>query len=293
MKAILIGIALAVSCTLRSQSLSVYFDFNKYGLDGNAKRTIDSFLAAEHQNLASARIELSGYCDAKGSDEYNDTLSVRRLMAVKEYLETHHPEAGKITAANGFGKRKPLNDNKTEEERGINRRVDINMIKIVLPSLPESKEKFKLPTEAIIPAPKENITLKEKIADTASKAGTNIALKNIYFVSASHRIMSESYPALQELLETMKFYPKLEIEIQGHICCQQDKGDAPDVDTRKHNLSEARARSVYDYLISNGIEANRLTYKGYAFTAPIYPFPEKTEEQRIANRRVEIKIISK
>jgi outer membrane protein OmpA-like peptidoglycan-associated protein len=294
MKAIFVGIALLCSFHVHSQrSLTVYFDFNKYDLTDAARKQLDSFLVAQKENLAVWRIfSLDGYCDSVGSDDYNNILSEKRLLAVKKYLLNYGIEPDHIVSAITHGKKDPLNENKTEKDRQLNRRVEINMKKNLETSLPVPKETIPAPNE-IMPAPKEIITLKEKIADTASKAGTNIVLKNINFVTASHRILPESFPALQELLESMKFYPNLVIEIQGHTCCQESAGDGLDADTRKHNLSETRAKSVYDYLISNGIEANRLSYKGYAHTVPIYPFPEKTEEERIANRRVEIKIISK
>ena len=105
--------------------------------------------------------------------------------------------------------------------------------------------------------------------------------------------MPESKPMLDELLAVMKEYPKLVIEIQGHICCLPDIADGFDLETGFRNLSEARARTIADWLIHMGIDTNRVSYNGFGHSKPIYPYPEKTEEERIQNRRVEIKIISK
>jgi outer membrane protein OmpA-like peptidoglycan-associated protein len=59
------------------------------------------------------------------------------------------------------------------------------------------------------------------------------------------------------------------------------------------DISLKRAKTVYNFLLSNGISADRITYKGFASSRPIYPLPEKNEEERVANRRVEILIIEK
>lgn len=71
--------------------------------------------------------------------------------------------------------------------------------------------------------------------------------------------------------------------IQGHICCQV---------TDEYGISTLRAKAVYDYLISYGITPGRLSYKGYGSTQPLYQLPESDEEQRVANRRVEIKVVA-
>ncbi|MDP4263844.1 MAG: OmpA family protein [Bacteroidota bacterium] len=269
----------------RPQTLVIHFDFNKSGLTPQAKLLIDSFLVTASQKKLTGKIELTGHCDFIGSDSYNDSLSLCRVMTVKKYLEAKYDLPGKIVSAIGYGEKKPLNENKTEEERGLNRRVEITIIQAELASVPEQKK--------VTPPRKEDVSLKEKIGDSTTKAGSNIALKNINFVGGMHQFLPEAYPVLQELLETMRLYPRLVIEIQGHICCLQYDNDGLDAETRNYNLSEERAKAVYEYLVKKGIDAKRLSFRGYGHSTPIYPYPEKTEEERIANRRVEIKIISK
>ena len=89
-------------------------------------------------------------------------------------------------------------------------------------------------------------------------------------------------PVLDEILNILKDHPILKIQVQGHVCCQ------PENDQK---LSYRRAKSVYSYLIENGIDANRLSYTGFGSTRPIYALPEKNEAEREANRRVEIEIV--
>ena len=81
----------------------------------------------------------------------------------------------------------------------------------------------------------------------------------------------------------MNANPKLKIEIQGHICCK--KITDPD------DVSAARAKAIYTYLIQNKIDKKRLTYKGYGVIRPIHPIPEKNTQEEEENRRVEIMIV--
>lgn len=258
------------------ESFSVYFEFDRYALTKKALTQLDSFCRKNKNSISHLEFEIKGFCDDRGTDNYNYTLSDKRVTTVKKYLLRRGMNIGFIIAALGYGETAPLNENKTEEERSLNRRVDVSIINSNLPG-----EK------------KETISLKQKIADSTTIAGTNIILRNIIFFGGMHQFLPESEPMLNELLEAMQSNPKLVIRVEGHICCQFDKGDGMDSETGFNNLSEARAKAVMDYLLSNGIESKRISYKGFGHSAPIYPFPEQSEEERIQNRRVEIKIISK
>jgi outer membrane protein OmpA-like peptidoglycan-associated protein len=271
MKVIFIGIALLGSFAVHSQgSLTIYFDFNRHNLTADARMQLDSFMVAEKENLPGSIFNLDGYCDLIGSDDYNNTLSRKRISAVKKFLLRYGIESGSIGNATGHGEKDPLNENKTEEERQLNRRVEISIIKVTK-------------------------SLTEKIANSTTIAGTKIVLRNMNFFGGTPFLLPESFPLVDELFEVMRVHPKLVIEIQGHICCIASSGDSPygAYGGTGSGLSEERARTIYAELIGKGIEPNRVSYKGFGHSRPIYPFPEKTEEERIANRRVEIKIVSK
>jgi outer membrane protein OmpA-like peptidoglycan-associated protein/tetratricopeptide (TPR) repeat protein len=114
--------------------------------------------------------------------------------------------------------------------------------------------------------------------------GSKVILKNIFFDINKSVLRSESFPELTRVVELMKQYPKIKIEISGHT---DNTGN--DADNQK--LSENRAKSVVEYLIQNGIPTDRLEFKGYGEVQPIAD--NKTEEGRQENRRVEFKVISK
>jgi outer membrane protein OmpA-like peptidoglycan-associated protein len=136
-------------------------------------------------------------------------------------------------------------------------------------------------------------SIKQQLGDDKVKTGDNIVLHNILFVGSMHQFLKSSAQPLMDLLEAMQTYPKLVIRVEGHICCQPGDGDGLDMETGMENLSEERGKAVMDYLIRNGIAPNRISYKGFGHSRPLYPFPEKTEAEQTANRRVEIKILSK
>lgn len=276
MKAIVLNISLlCITAGYAQSTFTVLFDFNKYNLITAAVGQLDSFLLIEKQSLSTLSLQLNGHCDAIGSDEYNNKLSNQRVAAVKKYLLSHGILPDKIGEEIGHGKKESLNENKTEAERQLNRRVEISFNKTAVAD------------------PQGAISLKEKIADSATKAGSNIVLQSINFWGGRHQFLPEATPALKELLATMQTYPKLVIRVEGHICCQEDNVDGLDTETGIINLSEARAKAVRDYLVENNIDPNRVSYKGFGHSSPIYLYPEKTEEERIKNRRVELRIVSK
>ena len=107
-------------------------------------------------------------------------------------------------------------------------------------------------------------------------------LENIQFEFDKSRLTEASLPILNNTVITMLNNPELKIEISGHTC---NMGPA----AYNQGLSERRAKAVYEYLISKGVEASRLSYKGYGLTKPMVS--NDTLAGKIKNRRVEFKII--
>jgi len=115
------------------------------------------------------------------------------------------------------------------------------------------------------------------------ETGASVCLKNIFYETDKYELKPESEIELNKLVDFLEKYPNIKIEISGHT---------DNVGSAEYNkiLSTNRAKSVYDYLISKGISANRITYVGYGFSKPIAP--NDTPEGRALNRRTEFKIIS-
>jgi len=113
------------------------------------------------------------------------------------------------------------------------------------------------------------------------EAGKNIVLNNIFFDFDKASLRPDSKPELERVVTVLKDNPSMKIEISGHT---DNKGSA----TYNLKLSESRSKSVVDYLVSRGIELNRLTFKGYGFLKPIAS--NDSEEGRQQNRRTEFKV---
>lgn len=114
------------------------------------------------------------------------------------------------------------------------------------------------------------------------KSGTHVVLNNIFFDFNSYTLQSGSYPELNKVLELLNRNPALKIEIGGHT---DNAGTA----VYNQQLSEKRAKSVYEYLVQKGINKLRLTYKGYGDKNPVAE--NSTESGRSQNRRIEFTVI--
>jgi len=101
----------------------VLFDFNKYTLKPEARERLAriSGIVLAYPDL---KLQIEGYTDAIGSDEYNQTLSEKRAEAVRDYLVSSGVSMNNV-AAQGMGKADPVADNSTAAGRKLNRRVEM------------------------------------------------------------------------------------------------------------------------------------------------------------------------
>lgn len=111
--------------------------------------------------------------------------------------------------------------------------------------------------------------------------GKAYRMKDIYYESNSADLTAESKKVLDEFIEFLNENPNIKVKIQGHT--DNIGGDAFNL-----TLSENRAHSVYEYLVSKGVFASRLSYKGFGETQPVDT--NDTEVGRAMNRRTEFLI---
>ncbi len=111
-----------------------------------------------------------------------------------------------------------------------------------------------------------------------------IVLKNVFFETNKADLRKESRVELNKLKLLLTENPNMRIEISGHT-------DNVGSDADNLSLSEKRAKAVRDYLVQNGIAAERLTYKGYGKTQPVDS--NDTETGRAANRRTAFLILNR
>jgi len=104
----------------------IYFDFNSYELMPLSNEELNYLLGIMKKN-PTWKVELSGHTDDKGDNVYNYNLSMNRAKSVGRYLVQNGIVATRIKTI-GFGKRKPLKKERTEEARATNRRVEVKFL---------------------------------------------------------------------------------------------------------------------------------------------------------------------
>jgi outer membrane protein OmpA-like peptidoglycan-associated protein len=107
----------------------------------------------------------------------------------------------------------------------------------------------------------------------------NRAAQNIFFVTASSKLLAKSFPKLNEVVTILNENPSFKVQIDGHT-------DSQGKDEYNMGLSDQRAASVKAYLVSKGIAESRLSSTGYGETKPVAD--NKTAAGRAKNRRVEM-----
>jgi len=114
------------------------------------------------------------------------------------------------------------------------------------------------------------------------KTGARMILRNMFYDNNISDLRSASFPELNRVVNLLKSQPTMVVEVGGHT----DNQGKPDYNKK---LSLKRANDVIQYLVKNGIAANRLVAKGYAETVPLKS--NATEDGRAENRRTEIMVL--
>jgi outer membrane protein OmpA-like peptidoglycan-associated protein len=249
----------------------VFFDFNQ---DEMNYKSNEEFCKWIENSTDKEILKILGFCDNIDSNSYNQELSFRRANNVLALLQGNKVQINKNFELKGLGENFQQSKNASENRKVLIYYHDKPSIK----SGGDNQDK-----KFVINETQKKGVLIEKINN--SKVGDLVKLENLNFYFNSEKIIIESEPILLDLLQVLKMNPQLKIDIQGHICCNNNPNDV--------RLSYRRSKFVFDYLIKNGIATSRLGYRGFGSNRPIYSLPEKNEVERTANRRVEILIVKK
>ena len=117
--------------------------------------------------------------------------------------------------------------------------------------------------------------------------GSTIAIENVFYDFGKATLRQESKVELDKLAEFLKENPKLKVELSSHT-------DSRGGDARNLVLSQQRAQSCVDYLISVGVNKNNIVAKGYGETKLINRCKNGvtcSEDEHQKNRRTEIKVL--
>ncbi|NRA94468.1 MAG: OmpA family protein, partial [Psychroserpens sp.] len=111
----------------------------------------------------------------------------------------------------------------------------------------------------------------------------NTYARDILFDTGKDTFKDQTDEVLQAMVTIFKEYPNSKFSIEGHT-------DSVGAASSNQKLSERRANAVRDYLIANGIAADRLTAAGFGEDKPIDS--NKTRAGRANNRRVEVNLVN-
>lgn len=244
--------------TFSQKKLTLYFDTNSSELEKKELEKFNNFVKTKDLKI----LKVIGFCDLRSSNEYNDSLALERANFVASLI--------RLSTFNSVFEVKSKGENFNQlKNLDLNRKVEIHF-----------KIEKSTSTSIKINTDKE---LSEVVAK--SKVGDKLVLKNLHFYDRTDVLYPESFKTREELLKVLKETPKLKIQIQGHICCSPGKD--------KEEIALKRCIGTVEYLVINGVDKSRLSYKSFDATQPLFPIPEKNEEERKANRRVEILIVDK
>ena len=259
-----------------SQSIKshiVYFDTNKYEVIETEQNRLLFFV----QNLDKSkikRISIYGFCDDRGTNQYNLVLSQERANSIKDILYENGVSTDLITNVDGRGEIliKVVESKNLNIIRGLNRKVEISV---------EYKKKPPLKNKNFDDKGRQlPLTLESNLM-----VGDNVVLDKILFRTGHSYVLKESKEVLSNIAQILKEKNFLFFTIKGHVCCTSEGKDAIDRKTGKRNLSQERAKSIFYYLVKKGIDKKRMKYIGMKHKQPLGGDPK-------FDRRVEIEITS-
>ncbi|MFH6997846.1 OmpA family protein [Flavobacterium sp. FlaQc-57] len=227
---------------------TIYFEFDKFDLTPNQSEVVTHFIKTIDSSKVES-IQIYGYCDDRGTDEYNFRLSNNRANTIQNLLVSAGFNQSKIVILEGKGRIvvRPDTIENLHETRLRNRRVDL----IVVKKNSYGKGIYNSFTDKV-------------------KVGDKIFLENILFDIGSAKLTTNSKRELDKIATALQNQKNIEFEIRGHVCCTPEiYSDGIDKDTKERRLSWNRAKTVFYYLSSKKISKNRMTYQGCGNKYPL------------------------
>lgn len=233
---------------------NIYYDHGKASLDESNSPGLKQLLSILEEH-PHVVVEIGSHTDATGSSDYNAELSQKRAESVKRYLIDKGIAENRLEAK-GYGETKILNRCKD----GVDCSEDEHQV--------NRRTEFKV------------------IAQKGFKVGDVIKVDNIYYESDEAKLDMKRSKGLKEIIQILKDN-NISVEIRSHT-------DSKGTSSYNLELSEKRAKAVYDYLVANGVSKYRLKYKGYGETMLLNHCKDGvrcSDEEHQVNRRTDFKVI--
>lgn len=249
----------------------VKFGPGKTTLTGASNNEDIKLLLEALEKSPSLKLEIGGHTDKSGNASTNKKLSQQRAKWVHDFLISKGIDASRLTHK-GYGHYKPAYTNRTKDGRAANRRIEVKVL---------SKNDGDLNKLVDEGEGKEEVLI--TVGDIPNfKLNQTMVLEQVLFEPGKSHINDTNKVQLDELILVLKEHETIRLEIGGYT-------DMSGIPEKNVIISQDRAKSVYNYLIENGIEATRLSHQGFGAAKPIAP--NKYRWGRDKNRRIEVKVI--
>lgn len=303
-----LALSFSASATLVVRE-NVQFERNNWRLNGEQLEMLRSFVAQSHGYIVE-KIDIEGHCDHVGTEFFNMELSRKRAISVYDVLTEEFPDQGDYEVR-FVGEQHPV----SLFEDDVNRCVMVVMyllepnVQVVSSPIERSlfpeefqfalvaeKKAEKIP-EVVEPKPEapKSTFIPEDFRDKG-----RFSIENVHFHGNSSVVRSDSDESLQELADFMNYYDDVNIRVDGHVNGKMGKSylkkaARSNPERRQYKsgkeLSLARAQTIKDFLISEGVDASRIECEGKGGTEMLYKKP-KTQKENQANRRIEVVILN-
>lgn len=227
---------------------TIFFDFDKFDLTEQQTGVVTNFIKKIDTSKIES-IQIYGYCDDRGDDDYNFRLSNNRVNTIQNLLVSKGFNQSKIIILEGKGRvvLRPDTVSNLNETRSKNRRVDLIVV---------NKNSF---------GKGVHNSFKNKL-----KVGDKVYLHNILFDIGSSRLTHNSKKELDKIVTVLQDKKNIRFEIRGHVCCTPEiYGDGIDKETKERRLSWNRAKTVFKYLLSKKVSSSRMTFQGCGNKYPL------------------------
>jgi outer membrane protein OmpA-like peptidoglycan-associated protein len=240
----------SIGQNISTDSINILFKVNRYNLEKNDVKGLDSFLFRHDPNIDS--VIIIGQADSSGNRLYNYLLSEKRCKTVAGYFEKN---------------------------------TNIRMVPLGEDGPDAFSDKGRSATVKILyhaaNQPNQQSVSNSTIIDTI------VVLDLIYFKPDLPILTPESRTVLPRYIQELAKYKGSRIEIRGHVNHADSK--LPENDPL-FKLSIQRAKTIYDYFIGAGYSPELMKFRGMGNLQMLYPDPMSSLEEKRKNMRVEVVI---
>ena len=285
----------SLTMTVRAQSpdtLILHFSFNQDRIRQEDAELLKSFI--HKPGVAIHTLQVTGYADTAGTNVYNQRLSLRRAQSVAGSI------AGLLTTPPSIRISARGEDQPIAGSDSLSRRVEVVYLSYTTTistddTFHTTKMKKVVDTSsesaaAAAPEPAHGASVPgPTVPESAPQPDTVITLTNINFIEDSPNLTEASVMLIPEYVRMLQRYKADSLEIDGYCHSVTPITSTSDPLFR---LSVQRAKFIFDYLVDEGFDRTKLSYKGMGNATPKNEHPSTVEEAR-ANMRVEIRVFRK